>query len=140
MKKINEKELLDKLKNKSAEQLVNIIVDTIEYEEKGEFSWKGRTIFFLNVILKPLVWKRDHQNAELTIELLKKYSDVMEVKKLEDDESLPEEYRKNIKEYLEIIPSYDSNKDHFNEAYYYLQMCIMRFFIILKEKGFVLEK
>lgn len=92
--------------------------------------WKARAIAMIGAVMRALVWKRNHQNLLLDVEILRDSILFENIQKLSTDPDLPAEIITSINGYLQSLPGYVATEEKQDtttlEQHGYLQMQFTR--------------
>ncbi|MAI61959.1 MAG: type IV secretion protein IcmO [Micavibrio sp. TMED27] len=100
----------------SASYLTNMLVSLMPDSGGDNAMWAERAISLVSAMMPVLTWKRDNQDMQLSVKLLRDSLSLNRVIRLARDEAVPEEIRSGINGYLETLPgfvasAYDDNGD-----------------------------
>lgn len=90
----------------SASYLTQMMVSLMPEAEGDNAMWKERAVSLLGALMPALTWKRDNQDAPMSVGTIRQALSLASVVKLSRDESLPEMIRRGLKGYCETLPGY----------------------------------
>lgn len=125
------------MKDKSAGEIIETItakLDEVDNGSKDASAIKSRAISFISALTKPLVYLRDNEGLELSVQSYVDHLELSVVEKLAFDESNSAEKEAVVKPltaFLATLPFYDTNKageqsEYTNEQYGFIAMMVAR--------------
>lgn len=98
----------------SSGMLIQIVVGLMSSSKGGDDMWKDRAISFVESLLPPLVFMRDHYGLMLDVNEIRKYFvlELVETLAWKGNEQYPgiDQVMEGLKTYLVNLPGYDRNK------------------------------
>lgn len=98
----------------SSGMLIQIVVGLMSSSQRGDDMWKDRAISFVESLLPPLVYLRDHFGMSLNVNEIRRYFELERVEELawSGEEKYPglQAVLEGLRTYLVNLPGYDRNK------------------------------
>jgi intracellular multiplication protein IcmO len=90
----------------SASYLTNMLVSLMPESQGDNAMWSERAISLVSAMMPVMTWKRDNQDMQLNVALIRDYLSLNNVIKLARDEAVPSELRNGLKGYLATLPGF----------------------------------
>ena len=90
----------------SASYLTNMLVSLMPESQGDNAMWSERAISLIGAMMPVMTWKRDNQDMQLSVTVIRDYLSLNNVIKLARDEAVPKELRNGVNGYLATLPGF----------------------------------